>query len=69
MKGPCWRGWLVAVALLSGCTGGPWNNPYPASEKGANIFYSAFSERPKHLDPVQSYSENEYALIVARKRG
>ena len=24
-----------------------------------NILYSAFAERPKHLDPVQSYSSNE----------
>jgi peptide/nickel transport system substrate-binding protein len=53
----------IAVLLLSGC-GSPWNNPYPASERGANIFYTSFSERPKHLDPVQSYSENEYALIA-----
>ena len=37
----------------------PWNDPYPVSERGQNIRYSAFSERPKHLDPVQSYSENE----------
>ena len=53
----------IAVLLLGGC-GSPWNNPYPASERGANIFYTSFSERPKHLDPVQSYSENEYALIA-----
>lgn len=46
-----------AAVLLGGC--GVWNNPYPAQDRGGNILYSAFSERPKHLDPVQSYSENE----------
>jgi ABC-type transport system substrate-binding protein len=48
---------------LSGCADGPWNNPYPASEARANILYSAFSEQPKHLDPVRAYSSNEYAFI------
>lgn len=48
------------VIFLIGC-GGPtsWNDPYPASEAGQNILYSVFTERPKHLDPVQSYSSNE----------
>ncbi len=55
---------LVALALLAGGCGHPWNNPYPAAERGANILYTSFIERPKHLDPVQSYSENEYALIA-----
>jgi len=50
---------LLIVGLLAGCTGAPWNSPYPAADAGANILYSAFTERPKHLDPVQSYSENE----------
>ena len=49
---------LACLLLLAGC-GGAWNNPYPAAERGKNILYSAFTERPKHLDPVQSYSENE----------
>jgi len=55
---------LVVVALSAGCSATPWNNPHPASEAGANILYSSFTERPKHLDPVQSYSENEYSLIA-----
>ncbi|MGH9576382.1 MAG: ABC transporter substrate-binding protein, partial [Terriglobales bacterium] len=42
----------------------PWNNPYPAHERGQNTLYSAFVERPKHLDPVQSYAENEYVFIA-----
>ena len=48
----------------AGCSG-PWNDPYPASESGKNILYSSFSERPKHLDPVQSYAENE-AVFTAQ---
>jgi len=43
----------------------PMNNPYPKAERGQNILYSAFTERPKHLDPVQSYVENE-AVFTAQ---
>ncbi|MEY3201545.1 MAG: hypothetical protein RIR70_1095, partial [Pseudomonadota bacterium] len=46
------------VLLLTAC-GEVWNSPYPAEFRGQNILYSAFTERPKHLDPVQSYSEDE----------
>ncbi len=54
----------VLCALLLGACGSPWNNPYPASDAGANVLYTSFVERPKHLDPVQSYAENEYAFIA-----
>jgi ABC-type transport system substrate-binding protein len=50
---------VLPAILLGACSGNPWNNPYPAAEAGKNILYSAFAERPKHLDPVQSYSSNE----------
>lgn len=53
---------LLAVAglfLLSGCAEEPWNNPYSESQSGENILYSAFSERPRTLDPAKSYSSNE----------
>jgi len=53
---------MAAVAVLSGC-GPVWNDPYPAGERGRNILYTAFSERPKHLDPVQSYSEDEATFL------
>ncbi len=49
--------------LLSACDGRPWNNPYPRGEDDLNIMYSSFSERPKHLDPAQSYSAMEYQFI------
>lgn len=48
----------AAIAVLAACQG-PWNDPYPAADRGKNILYSRFEERPKHLDPVQSYFENE----------
>ncbi|PTQ81279.1 ABC-type transport system substrate-binding protein [Nitrosospira multiformis] len=44
---------------MCACSGNPWNSPYPAVDAEKNILYAAFAERPKHLDPVQSYSSNE----------
>ncbi|MBN8440197.1 MAG: ABC transporter substrate-binding protein [Thauera sp.] len=53
---------VVVGSLLAAC--GPlWNDPYPAAERGQNILYTAFTERPKHLDPVQSYSEDEATFL------
>jgi ABC-type transport system substrate-binding protein len=52
---------FLAILFLSACSG-PVNNPYPAAENGRQILYSAFSERPKHLDPARSYSSNEVAF-------
>jgi ABC-type transport system substrate-binding protein len=49
---------LVCAGILAGCTDS-WNTPYPGSDAQANVVYSVFSERPKHLDPARSYSENE----------
>jgi ABC-type transport system substrate-binding protein len=53
------RLWLVLFPLLLAACNGPANSPYPAGQAGRNVLYSAFSERPKHLDPARSYSENE----------
>ncbi len=55
---------LLAAAVVAGCSGAPWNDPYLAKDSGANILYSSFSERPKHLDPVQSYSSNEITFTA-----
>ena len=54
---------FTALLLLGGC-GEVWNDPYPASERGQNILYSVFTERPKHLDPAQSYASRP---ILARR--
>jgi ABC-type transport system substrate-binding protein len=53
---------LIALAFLAGCSD-LWNDPYPASERGKNILYTAFVQRPKHLDPVQSYTTDESDFI------
>jgi hypothetical protein len=54
-----WRG---LRGLLAACAT-ELNDPYPMAERGQNIFYGAFTERPKHLDPVQSYSEDEATFL------
>lgn len=53
----------VAVALslsLVACGKSP-NNPYveTAEDKKLNTLYTAFTARPKHLDPAQSYTSDE----------
>lgn len=55
--------WIAVVPLLAACSGA-WNDPYPASDRQSNTLYSAFIERPKHLDPVQSYSSNEITFTA-----
>jgi len=54
----------LLVVLLAACDGGLWNNPYPVADEGQSILYTAFTERPKHLDPAQAYSENEYEFLA-----
>ncbi len=39
-----------------------WNDPHANAFKG-EVLHASFSERPKYLDPVRSYSSNEYALL------
>ncbi|WP_445333979.1 ABC transporter substrate-binding protein [Thauera sp. ZXT1-4] len=53
---------VLAASLAAGC-GDVWNDPYPVAERGGNVLYTAFTERPKHLDPVQSYSEDEATFL------
>ena len=54
---------LISVIILAGC-GQAWNDPYPAGDAGRNILYTAFTDRPKHLDPAQSYTEDEIAFTA-----
>jgi ABC-type transport system substrate-binding protein len=56
---------LIAVlSTLIACHDNPaWNNPYNANDDNLNIYYSSFSERPKHLDPARSYSASEWDFI------
>ena len=53
---------MACAGLLCACAT-ELNDPYPMAERGQNIFYGAFTERPKHLDPVQSYSEDEASFL------
>ncbi|WP_035383503.1 ABC transporter substrate-binding protein [Ferriphaselus sp. R-1] len=54
---------LILPLLLAACDDAVWNDPYPATDAGKSILYTAFSGRPKHFDPVQAYSQNEFAVI------
>ena len=60
---PSWLPVLLLTLLLSAC-GTEWNDPYPADERGGNRLYSAFAERPKHLDPAVSYTDSEIGFIA-----
>src|SRR5574342_871967 len=64
---PAMRGALLYPVLLltcglAGCSR-VWNDPYPAEDRGRNILYSFFIERPRHFDPAQSYTSDEYDVI------
>ncbi|MGB7649686.1 MAG: ABC transporter substrate-binding protein [Gallionella sp.] len=53
---------LFLLLLLVACDGG--NSPYPSAAASNATLYTAFTERPKHLDPAQAYSENEYEFLA-----
>ena len=40
-----------------------WNNPHPTSKVKQDVLFTSFSLPPKHLDPVISYSSNEWAIL------
>ena len=54
--------YFIFFIFIIGCSK-PWNNPYSTEKESYSIHYSSFAERPKHLDPVSSYSENEARFI------
>ena len=55
---------ILAVSFYaSSCSAVAWNNPYGAVQASSQILFSSFSESPKHLDPVVSYSSNEWAIL------
>jgi ABC-type transport system substrate-binding protein len=62
------RDYLAFAALAafsgSGLRAEPWNSPYPSENATKNILYDSFEERPKHLDPARSYSENEAEFVA-----
>lgn len=52
---------VLGLALLLTACGETWNDPYSdaPADTGRNVLYTAFTDRPKHLDPAQSYTEDE----------
>lgn len=59
------QGLTILFFSIYGAAVFPWvlNNPYPAEESSQKIYYSSFEEQPKTLDPVKSYSYNEYLFL------
>ena len=56
-------GLLGLLLLAAACVDSAWNNPYPDAESNRSIYYDTFSERPKHLDPISSYSVSEAVFL------
>ena len=54
---------VILVLFLAACGDRAWNDPYRQGQASGAVFFSSFSERPKHLDPARSYSSNEWAFI------
>jgi len=54
---------LSVLITLAACGRQAWNDPHKVGESAGPVFFSSFSERPKHLDPARSYSSNEWAFI------
>ncbi|MCC6534629.1 MAG: ABC transporter substrate-binding protein [Burkholderiales bacterium] len=54
---------LLALVLLTGCGETRWNDPYPGADRQSNTLYSAFIDRPRHLDPALSYASDEWDFI------
>lgn len=54
---------LLILTLTTHCAAASWNNPYPEDDSNQSVLYSSFAERPKHLDPARSYSENEAVFV------
>lgn len=64
------NGFLIRIGLalclpvfLVACQEGQWNQPYSEEQVQSKTLFSSFSEPPKHLDPVLSYSSNEWAIL------
>ena len=56
---------LIAIAvLLHGCGEKSWNDPYPGADRASNTLYTAFVDRPRHLDPALSYASDEWDFIT-----
>ena len=50
---------LAAALLATGCD----NSPYPESDERRSVYYTSFTEEPKHLDPARAYSTGDARLL------
>ncbi len=53
----------IILATMSSLNADVWNNPHSASKVKQDVLFSSFVLPPKHLDPVISYSSNEWAIL------
>ena len=55
---------FLVPAVVAGClaVAGCTNDPYPDSDRGEKVLYSAYSQPPKTLDPAVSYSTAEHII-------
>ena len=51
---------VFCLLMSSGCI---LNNPYRATERNQNVYYTTFAEPPKTLDPAVTYTSDAYAII------
>ena len=54
---------LLLLFMVNSLCADVWNSPHPKSKIDEEVLFSSFSIVPKHLDPVISYSENEWQFI------
>jgi len=53
---------LLCVSIYSHAD--VWNSPHDSEQVKEEVLFSSFSIPPKRLDPVVSYSSNEWAIIT-----
>ena len=54
---------FLLMMIVSFLQADVWNNPHSKEKSASNTLFSSFSLSPKRLDPVVSYSSNEWAFI------
>lgn len=54
---------LFVLGALAGLSLACTNDPYPGSDARRSVFYAAFAEAPKSLDPAVAYNVSDHAII------
>lgn len=54
-------GCVLGLSILGACSSGALNDPYveTQAQQSEQTLYTAFTNRPKHLDPARSYTSDE----------